>query len=142
MGRPLVRRVPGVVVDEREVVDADGRLLIQCFLSNCKHFIRCRRSARRQRAVQDERGPAVLLRQVRIAARHREPVRLAHGRDTDDLDADIEVAHHPPDQRELLRVFLAEDGDVGADEMQQLRNDGQDAVEMTRPMRAFVLVAD
>ena len=40
------------------------------------------------------------------------PVGLTDRRDPDHVDVDVEVAHHPPDQRQLLVVLLAEERDV------------------------------
>ena len=45
-------------------------------------------------------------------------------------------AHHAPDDRELLVVLLAEDGDVRPDRVEELRHHGGDAAEVARPVRA------
>ena len=51
-----------------------------------------------------------------------------------DLDAhrDVEVAHQPPDDGELLAVLLAEVRDVRRGHVQQLQHDGGDALEVDR----------
>ena len=38
------------------------------------------------------------------------------------------------DDQQLLKIFLAEDGNVGAHQFEQLIDHGTDAVEMTRPV--------
>ena len=67
------------------------------------------RSARRQA----QRRLAVGRGEVDVAAAHRQPVGLAHRGHRDDVDREVEVAHHPPDEQQLLGVLLAEVGAVG-----------------------------
>jgi len=85
---------------------------------------------------------ALLGREVLVAARQREPVRVADRRHRDDLDRYVQVAHHPPDAGELLRVLLPEVGDVGCGEVQELEYDGDNPVEVARPAGPFEDVAD
>ena len=84
----------------------------------------------RERPVKRGRARALSRRQQGVAARQREPVRLADGRADLDPDRDVEVAHQALDHRRLLRVLLAEVRDVGADDVEQLGDHGRDAVEM------------
>ena len=49
--------------------------------------------------------------QVRVAARHRDPVGLAHERAADARRPEVEVGGHLPDHRELLEVLAAEERD-------------------------------
>ena len=83
-----------------------------------------------QRAAQGERALAVGAAQVGVAAGEREAVGLADGRADLDRDGHVEVAHEPADDERLLGVLLAEEGDVGPDHVQQLGDDGGDAVEV------------
>lgn len=87
-------------------------------------------TAREQRLRQGERGAPLGGRQVAVAAGQGEPVLLADGGHADDLHPEVQVAHHAPDQGELLGVLLPVEGDVGAGEVQQLRHDGEHAVEV------------
>ena len=74
---------------------------------------RARRSAAAQRPRERDGALAVAGAQVGVSRAHRQPVRLAHGRQPLDPHRDVEVAHHAPDHRQLLGVLLAEVGDVG-----------------------------
>ena len=60
-------------------------------------------------------------------------VGLAHDRHADDLDAEVEIAHHAADDGELLEVLLAEHGDVRLDGVEQLGDHRGDAAEVARP---------
>ena len=56
-----------------------------------------------------------------VAARQREPVRLAHGRARPRSATGMSRSRdHPPSDRDLLGVLLAEVGDVGRDDVEQL----------------------
>ena len=86
------------------------------------------------RSARDERRRATARVgiETHVAARHREAVRLAHGRTDLDVHRDVEVAHEAADDQRLLRVLLAEEGVVRLHHVQQLRHDGGDAAEMAR----------
>jgi hypothetical protein len=71
------------------------------------------------------------LVEILIARAHRETVGLAHGRRADDRDAQAQVRDHATDDRQLLEILLAEDRDVRIDDVEQLRDDGRDAFEMS-----------
>ena len=69
-----------------------------------------------------------------------ETVVLAYGRHPDDLDAEVEVADHASDDRELLEVLLPEHRQVGVGDAEQLGDDGRDPAEVAgshRPLEAF-----
>src|SRR5687768_985440 len=51
----------------------------------------------------------------------------------EDLDAKLQVLRHPPDDRELLEILLAEDRNVRSDCTEKLGHYRCDAVEMARP---------
>src|SRR5205814_5018655 len=72
----------------------------------------------------------------------RQPVRLAHGGDTDDLDRKIQVAHHPADNGELLKIFFTEDGGIRLQDMKQFRDHRTNATEMPGPRLAFERVRE
>ena len=55
----------------------------------------------------------------------------------DDVDAEVEIEGHPPDDRQLLGVLLAEHGDVRPHRGEQLGDDGGHAAEMARSVRAL-----
>jgi hypothetical protein len=67
---------------------------------------------------------------VHVATRERQAVGLADRRADLDPHRQVEVADQGPDDERLLRVLLAEDRDVGPHHVQQLGDDGGDAVEM------------
>src|SRR5438105_2195579 len=74
-----------------------------------------------------------LLRvQILIARTAGQAVRLAHRRRADDLDRKIQVAHHPPNDGELLKILLTENRGIWRKQMEQLRHDRADAAEMSR----------
>ena len=87
------------------------------------------RGSARESAV----GALALARvEVGVARAHRQAVGLAHGRQHLDPHREVEVADHAPDHRRLLGVLLAEVGDVGADRVEELGDDGGDAAEVAR----------
>ena len=49
----------------------------------------------------------------------------------------VEVFDHASDQELLLVVFLTEDREVRADQLEQLENDRGDATKVARPARAL-----
>ena len=80
--------------------------------------------------------------EVDVAAAHRQAVLLAHGRHHLDPQREVEVAHHPLDHRRLLGVLLAEVGDVGADDVEELGDDRGDAAEVAGAAALGVAVED
>ena len=81
---------------------------------------------------EDERGVALLGREVRVAARHREPVGLPDERAAHDLDGEVEIGGHARDHRELLGVLAAEVRGARPGDREQLGHDRGDAVEVGR----------
>src|SRR3546814_7773516 len=57
------------------------------------------------------------------------------------VEAEIQVARHAADDRELLPVLFAKDRDVGADLVEQLGDDGRDPVEMAGTRGAAIIGA-
>ena len=60
--------------------------------------------------------------------RHGQAVVAAYRLDRRDVDVEVQVADHPADQEDALRVALAVYRDIRADEVEQLRLDGEQAV--------------
>ena len=69
------------------------------------------------------------LGEIAIARTHGEPGRFAHDRAADDFDGKIQIDDRAPDDGELLAVFLAEVGALGANEVKKLGDDGDNALE-------------
>ncbi len=65
-----------------------------------------------------------------IARAHRETIGVAHRRNLDDRDRQIEVGDEPPDDGELLRILFAEIGAVRLHHLKQLQHHGCDAAEV------------
>ena len=84
---------------------------------------------------QDGRGLPLLGPQITVAAAHGQPVGLADGGLGHDLDGDVQVLDHPADEELLLIILLAEDREVGADDLEEGQDHGRDAPEMARPDR-------
>src|SRR3546814_11029483 len=57
------------------------------------------------------------------------------------VEAEIQVARHAADDRELLPVLFAKDRDVGADLVEQLGDEGREPVEMAGTRRAAIIGA-
>src|SRR3954447_5521763 len=135
---------PRLLVDERDVVDRDTGLCREHISGCIEHRARtpsARGDTRLQRLVQRQSSYPVTVREVHVAARQRETVGLADGGPADHLDREVEVAHHPADQRELLGILLPEERDVGPGQVQQLADDRQDAVEVAWAVFALEPVA-
>ena len=77
-----------------------------------------------------KRATAFLRRQVRIAGRKREAVDVAHGGEDAQFELKVQVAHHLPEHRGLLRVLLAEVRDIRPHDVEQLQAHGRDAAEV------------
>ena len=73
--------------------------------------------------------------EILVAGGAGEPVGFADGGAGEDLDGEAEVADHAADDAELLGVLLAEDGQVGEDDVEELGDDGADAVEVAGDQR-------
>lgn len=71
--------------------------------------------------------------EVTIAGTHGETVWLSNRVDAMQGDGQIEVANEAADDGELLEVFFSKDGIVRLKEIEELRYDGADAIEMAGP---------
>lgn len=83
----------------------------------------------------------MLVVEMSIAARQREPVVFANRAMSDDLDAEVEILGHAPNDRELLVVLLAEHCDMRTCRSEQFGHHGRHAIEVARPRRSFHRVA-
>ena len=70
------------------------------------------------------------------------PSGLSDRRAGDDLNGQVEVADHPANDGQLLRVLLAEVGRAGPDEVEQPRHYCGHAAEMARSRRALQSLAE
>src|SRR6202042_1947849 len=96
-----------------------------------------RLSPGREPAGQRLRRRTLIGREVRVPAGDGQPVRIPHDRDTRDLHAEVQVRGHLADERELLRVLLAEDRHIRTDYFEELQHDGQHAGEEAGPRAAL-----
>jgi len=74
---------------------------------------------------------AVFGGELSVAGGEGESIGFTNGGVADDFDGDIEIAHHAPDEGELLEVLVSEEGDVGLEEIEEFQDDGEDAIEVT-----------
>ena len=70
------------------------------------------------------------------------PSGVAHRRDRHDLAREVEVADHPPHEQHLLGVLLPEERHVRRGDVQQLSDDREHTVEVTRARRALEYIAE
>ena len=91
-----------------------------------------RRSSPQCREDRRRDGPMFGV-EICVTAGHRQPIGLAHERTADHLGREFEIGGHAAHDGELLRVLATEVRTGRTDDREQLRHDGGDAVEMTRP---------
>ena len=87
-----------------------------------------------ERAVEHGRRGAILRREIDVARGAGEAVALAHRRNADHRDAEIEILRHLRDDTQLLIILLAEQREVGPHLREQLGDHGGDAAEEMRPI--------
>src|SRR5262245_4917887 len=78
-----------------------------------------------------------LWRQQHIPGTHRQSRLLPNRRTRYDLRGQEKLLHHLRNDRQLLVILLAEISPIGADEIEQLQDDRQDALNEPRPVRSF-----
>ena len=105
-----------------------GCLLIAAALRSPLVILRWHRSAR-----ETGRPPAAVRSALRWRLREliARPSASRTVGNLDDIHRQIEVSDEPPDDRELLRVLLAEIRAVRLDHVEELQHDGRDATEMS-----------
>ena len=74
---------------------------------------------------------ALFVGEVLVAGAHGKAIGVAHGGGCDDGDRHAEVGHHAADDGELLEVLFAEHCDVGLDDVEELRDYGGHAFEVS-----------
>ncbi len=131
-------RVETALVDECEVVRGDvGPAQFVAGDGQQRRGVPLTRAVGRargeQRPAQRDRAQPLVGPEPDIAARQRQPVRLAHRGYRHHLDIDVQVGHHRLDHPELLGVLLTEVGAVGADHVQQFGHHGGDTGEVPGP---------
>jgi len=78
-------------------------------------------------------GDTTLVRaQVKVTGRHRQAIGFAHCWDGDNGGRKGKVAGHAANQLELLKVFFAKHGVVGAGQLKQAGNDSQHTGKVVR----------
>src|SRR5215467_2250789 len=81
--------------------------------------------------MQQQRLLSLLWIQIGISRTHRQPIGFTHDGADDNLDWQIQIAHHAPDDRYLRGIFLPEESSVRLDDVKQLGNDGRDAAKVS-----------
>ncbi len=122
-------------VDQLQVIEAiDVELGARCRHQDGWVLLAARRPCPRgeQRSRQRQGARALGRRQVGVARRHRQTVRLTHRRNAHDPDAHVQVGHHAADDRQLLVVLFSEQRHVRPNQVEQLANDGGHADEVAR----------
>lgn len=79
--------------------------------------------------VEDGSVAALFGVEVDVAGADGEAVGLAGDGADDDVDVHVEVGDHAFDDEGLLGIFLAEDGEVRADDVEELADDGGDTAK-------------
>jgi len=69
---------------------------------------------------------------ARVSWGESEPVCCPNGGVADHWDGEIEVPDHAVDESKLLEVFLAKDREIWLEDIEELENDGEDAIKMPR----------
>ena len=85
---------------------------------------------------------AFLRREVDIARRKGEPVRLPHRRRKVEFHRHVQVADHPLNDHALLKVLQTKNGHVRRGDVKKLQHHRADAAEMPRPRRAAERLRD
>ncbi len=88
-----------------------------------------------------DRAGSLVGAQIGVAARLRKPIWLAHGGADHDPYGHVEVGDEPFDHDRLLRVLLAEVGDLRRHDVEQLRHHGRHTFEVTGALLALESLA-
>jgi hypothetical protein len=80
--------------------------------------------------------------EVAVAGAEGEAVGVADGGADDEVEVEVEVADHGAEDGDLGGVFLAEEGAVGGEDVEELGDDGSDAAEVVRARGAVEAAAD
>src|SRR5262245_58659799 len=88
----------------------------------------------RQRSVEGWGALPLLARAALVARTECQAVRLADGGAPHNGRREKEGIRHPAYERQLLPVLFPEIGSIGRDDLQELEDDGEHAVEMPGAM--------
>src|SRR5262245_5491103 len=88
-------------------------------------------------AGERQRPSTLFGREVHVSRGQGQTVRVTNRRQDAQLEVEIEVANHPPQDCGLLRVLLAEVRALRADDVEQLQANGRDAAEVSGPRGAL-----
>src|SRR5438093_3376841 len=94
-----------------------------------------------ERSIQHRRRSALLRIKVRIARAHGQSIRLADNRASDNLDREVQVAYHAPNDGQLRGIFLAKERCIGLNNLEELRDNRGHATEVPRARLPAELVA-
>ncbi|MNZ82330.1 hypothetical protein D3C78_1010250 [compost metagenome] len=83
-----------------------------------------------QESIQRWRDGTLFFVQITVARRQRQAIFGTHGRFANDLDRHVQIAHQGADHRQLLEVFLTEDGQIRLDHVEQLADHCRHTFEM------------
>ena len=86
-----------------------------------------------QSAHDGQGSTALVRREIPIARAHGKPVGLADNAVSVNLDGQHQIARHPSNDEQLLKIFSTENRVARTDEGKELRDHGADALEVPRP---------
>ena len=82
-------------------------------------------------------NPTFVGAEMHVARTHGQPIPLSDCRAHLNHHAEIEIVHKLPNQRRLLVIFLAKQGEMGLHNPEEFRHHRDDAGEVMRPGFAF-----
>ena len=91
----------------------------------------------REGAGKRQRTAPLLRGEEDVARRERKAVRVANRLDDRKVDLEMEVADHPSQHLDLLRVLLPEERHVRAGDREELEADHRDPAEVAWPVLAL-----
>ena len=86
-----------------------------------------------QGSRKDRRLGPFVGRKIGVPRAHGQPVRFPDNGRAHDLDREMEIANHAPDDGELLKVLFTKYGEIGLDDEEELCHHRAHAAEMVRP---------
>ncbi len=133
-------RLEGDGVDEFEVVDVEvGEGFFQEVVAGGVEVNGGRLFAVSGQVAGGEEGPAnsgcvgaVIGGELAVAGGEGQTIGFTNGGVADDFDGDIEIADHAANEGKLLEVLVSEDGEVGLEDVEELEDDGENAIEVAR----------
>ena len=95
-----------------------------------------------QSAVNDGRDAALGRREPAVTRAEREPIGFPYGRHGNDLNGQVQIGHHAPDGRELLRVLFPEIGAIRLHDVEQLEHHGRHSAEVAGAKLTAEVIGD